>query len=874
MDKPSHIEVPERKAESHSRTPEPPKYVTSSSMSTIGGEPSAGSTLAPVAASSSASTSDLSEKGVHPSLKKTGKEQTRDREKEKGATDQDVRRDPKRRTASLVETIPGTPRPPNTPARGPIRALDFPKASDDEYFKGRRAAAPQLENKNQAYQYFFGLPESERLIDDFSCAVKGKILLHGRLYISQNFVCFFSNIFEHKTKIVIPFSDISSIKKRRFVKVFPNSIEIVTSEKKYFFASFMFRNQVFNMLAQLWTVHLKLSGKNPKDFIDSSSLKKTGKIPEPGKVEASPAPHLHGGKEEESDDSDDDSPPDVGDTIEDFSDLEEEGGGDVGDVKNLPPEMEAFVKAGPPPDMRLLLEAEFPIPLKKLFDLIFHDKSAFFEEFHHTQGDHDVLVNGWQSYGSKFGSLRDIRVRSPVSFAMGPKTTRVFITQRYRFESKKALRFEMQSYSADVPFGDSYRTESRWAFNETEDRKTKLRLEFGCRFLQKSFWQSRIRENVFKEADRAYRKWTDMAQTWIQKERDRRMSRRGGGEPLFTPSTAATVDFGVNDAPSHSFPVVDGPSPTPSMFSEDDDGNGAGEMCGEKDSFLATLRHKTSSLADTLSKYNPFSEVTWLLIKYVLVAFLAILVVQFFVNGAIFPGKPGLPLDISGDMILIVDADGVEHVVRKPRANADDHVQIQPPLGDGNDPNLVAGENGEGETMGIEDLEKLAKLWDGDWSQAMASQEHFSEGWLRRMFRTLDHEEDTAREKLRKLISEFKEGLLLKRESGDHNGGDGSGWMDDENAVSDLLHDFQKQVDMLEKSLVLHSSHIRILSKEVERWMRQIGRYELHQISCPKIPSGRGFFGWMVVFGWMLLGSLGAAILAKEIFALVFSSVD
>jgi hypothetical protein len=639
----------------------------------------------------------------------------------------------------------------------------------------------------------------------------------------------------------------------------------VMSAYQYFFASFMFRNQVFNMLAQLWTVHLKLLGKNPKDFIDSSTLKRPGKIPYPGKVEASPAPHVHGEKEEDSDDSDEDSPQDAGDTIEDFSDLEEEGGGDVGDVKNLPPEMETFVKAGPPPDMRLMLEAEFPIPLKKIFDLIFHDKSTFFEEFHRSQGDNDVLVNGWQSYGSKFGSLRDIRVRSPVSFAMGPKTTRVFITQRYRFESKKVLRFEMQSYSADVPFGDSYRTESRWAFNETEDRKTKLRLEFGCRFFQKSFWQSRIRENVFKEVDRAYHKWTDMAQTWIQKERDRRMVRRSGvGEPLFTPSTAATVDFGSNDVPHHDFPVVDGPSPSQSIYSQDDEGDGGTEECAEKESIFTTLHQKVASVGDTLKRYNPFSDFTWLLIKYVLVAFVAILVVQFFVNGALFPVKPS-SLDVSNDMILIVDADGVEHVVRKPRINVDDqHMQVQQPLD-------MDVDTGEGETMAVEDLEKIALLWDRDWNQAIASHEHFSEGWLRRMFRTLDHEEETSREKLKKLINEFKEGRLLKRAA--HREGEGGG-MDDETVVSDLIHDFQEQIDVLEKSLVLHSSHIRILSKEVERWMRQIGRYELHQISCPKIPSGRGFFGWMIVLGWMLLGSLGAAILGKEIFALFFSSVD
>ena len=39
---------------------------------------------------------------------------------------------------------------------------------------------------------------------DFSCAIERKILLHGRLYVTERFICFYSNLFGFEKKIKIP----------------------------------------------------------------------------------------------------------------------------------------------------------------------------------------------------------------------------------------------------------------------------------------------------------------------------------------------------------------------------------------------------------------------------------------------------------------------------------------------------------------------------------------------------------------------------------------------------------------------------------------------------------------------------------------------
>ena len=41
----------------------------------------------------------------------------------------------------------------------------------------------------------------ERLIVDYSCALQRDILLQGRIYVTQNYLCFYANIFRWETLV-------------------------------------------------------------------------------------------------------------------------------------------------------------------------------------------------------------------------------------------------------------------------------------------------------------------------------------------------------------------------------------------------------------------------------------------------------------------------------------------------------------------------------------------------------------------------------------------------------------------------------------------------------------------------------------------------
>jgi len=77
--------------------------------------------------------------------------------------------------------------------------------------------APRMDQNDTTLQTTFGLPPHEVLIENFSCAVKRRILLHGRMFISAEHVCFRSDIFGLKTNIVIPMRDIVTIRRVRLV---------------------------------------------------------------------------------------------------------------------------------------------------------------------------------------------------------------------------------------------------------------------------------------------------------------------------------------------------------------------------------------------------------------------------------------------------------------------------------------------------------------------------------------------------------------------------------------------------------------------------------------------------------------------------------
>ncbi|GJU47929.1 C2 and GRAM domain-containing protein isoform X1 [Tanacetum coccineum] len=66
-------------------------------------------------------------------------------------------------------------------------------------------------HRNSMFQKLFSLPPEEFLISDFSCSLKRKLPLQGRLFVSSRIVGFYANLFGHKTKFSFLWEDVEDI---------------------------------------------------------------------------------------------------------------------------------------------------------------------------------------------------------------------------------------------------------------------------------------------------------------------------------------------------------------------------------------------------------------------------------------------------------------------------------------------------------------------------------------------------------------------------------------------------------------------------------------------------------------------------------------
>lgn len=69
---------------------------------------------------------------------------------------------------------------------------------------------------NFLYSYF----------SEYSCAIQKDILVHGRLYATVNYLCFYANIFRWETSVALKWKDVNGLTKEKTALVIPNAIQV------------------------------------------------------------------------------------------------------------------------------------------------------------------------------------------------------------------------------------------------------------------------------------------------------------------------------------------------------------------------------------------------------------------------------------------------------------------------------------------------------------------------------------------------------------------------------------------------------------------------------------------------------------------------
>lgn len=94
----------------------------------------------------------------------------------------------------------------------------------------------------------FNLKKEEKILDDFGCSLSETIPIPGRLYLTENYICFGSNLFGFNRKYSIAFNEIIELRLKK------SSIEIElkkNKKNKFYFSSFTDIQMVYRRIKSM-----------------------------------------------------------------------------------------------------------------------------------------------------------------------------------------------------------------------------------------------------------------------------------------------------------------------------------------------------------------------------------------------------------------------------------------------------------------------------------------------------------------------------------------------------------------------------------------------------------------------------------------------
>ncbi|CAD7702290.1 unnamed protein product [Ostreobium quekettii] len=381
-----------------------------------------------------------------------------------------------------VLTLPASRNSSDTPSPSVSAHDALSRSQRTSSHKPVMSMVSRVQARDEELRRHFDLQPGELFMDEFYCALHKKILLQGRMYVFENYVCFYSNLFGWVKKKVIPLAEVIEISKKRHYG-FPNSIRIVWNSKKEFFTSFLSREDAYVLLINVW---------NQAQLAAQTS--------EPGRADSfasgRPSAAVNNSAASDTTQGDDDSgedipmaesplstlnPVDKTQSWESARDMLESkrrndhvhasGISEGSDEDEEDDDDEWHPEASPAPpiasSMQSIVEEDFDISAQVFFNKIFSDDSVFFEEIHKGRGDQRFQTSPWQTHSHVCGRVRHTTFISPVKSRLpigrfAPSTAACTQNQRCCMYSDGHLVFETSQVHTGLPYGDCFQVRVRW----------------------------------------------------------------------------------------------------------------------------------------------------------------------------------------------------------------------------------------------------------------------------------------------------------------------------------------------------------------------------------------------------------------------------
>ncbi|XP_027508376.1 GRAM domain-containing protein 2B isoform X2 [Corapipo altera] len=130
----------------------------------------------------------------------------------------------------------------------PVLSMDI---KSDSKIERKKRASNQLKANAHFHKLFLDVPIDEPLKQSFTCALQKEILYQGKLFLSENWICFHSKVFGKDTKISIPVLSVTLLKKTKTALLVPNALIIATVTDRYMFVSLLSRDTTYKLLKSI-----------------------------------------------------------------------------------------------------------------------------------------------------------------------------------------------------------------------------------------------------------------------------------------------------------------------------------------------------------------------------------------------------------------------------------------------------------------------------------------------------------------------------------------------------------------------------------------------------------------------------------------------
>ncbi|WVR03539.1 hypothetical protein IAU60_000531 [Kwoniella sp. DSM 27419] len=350
------------------------------------------------------------------------------------------------------------------------------------------------------------IDEGDYLIED--------ILVQGRLYVSENHICFHANIFGWVTDVVVAFSDVKVIEKKMTALVIPNAIGVYT------FASLINRDSTYDVMMNIWRLC------NPNAVMSNASLLQAAGQSRPGSV--------------------------VGDYMERPGAPSAGSGGKKGHA----PTQCACGRDGKHYS-ETALETIFPSTPEKVYNLMFN--SGWFKTFlSDSQKLRDIESSEWRPVSDTNPLLtRSISYIKPLNGSIGPKQTKCHIVDEHEHvDLDDYITMVTTTRTPDVPSGGVFSVKTRTCFMWAGSNSTKVVVTTTVEWTGKS-WVKGIIEKSAIEGQKQYHDDLEAGMRKYIKENPVEFAGEGGADEEEAVDPAAVVDVKVKEPTSEAQAYAD-----------------------------------------------------------------------------------------------------------------------------------------------------------------------------------------------------------------------------------------------------------------------------------------------------------------------------